>query len=84
VPTNSTTAAASREAIKRNRRPKVLGVRLPRELRPRNLDPKKLTDGVDLKRVVKQIGDAAEQVEARSEDLRMLSAQAKRLSRKLS
>jgi hypothetical protein len=80
--------------------PRVLGIAVPRELMPSNLDakklarnlekvtsnlnPKKLTSNLDLKDVVKQIGDAAEQVEARSEDLRLISAQAKRLSRKLS
>lgn len=68
----------------------MLGVTLPRELNPRNLaprklpDPKKLVSHIDLKQVVKQIGDAAEQIEARSEDVRMLSAQTKRLTRKLS
>ena len=85
---------ASRHA----RRPRVLGIAIPRELNnldlkkltrnlekfTSNLDPKKLTSSLDLKDLARQIGDAAEQVEARSEDVRMLSAQAKRLSRKLS
>jgi hypothetical protein len=71
----------------------VLGIPIPQELMPQNLDPKKLpkpvdakklAKGVDVKAVVRRIGNAAEQIEARSEDVRMLSAQAKRLSRKLS
>ena len=92
--------AVSRVASRHARRPRVLGIPIPRELVPNNLDakkltrnlekltsnldPKKLTSSLDLKDLVRQIGDAAEQVEARSEDVRMLSAQAKRLSRKLS
>ncbi|MFL5864245.1 MAG: hypothetical protein ACJ780_26335 [Solirubrobacteraceae bacterium] len=50
----------------------------------KKVDPAKLAKKVDLKDVLRQIGDAAEQVEARSEDVRMLSGQAKRLTRKLS
>jgi len=50
----------------------------------KGLDARKLADHVDLKDIVRQIGNVAEQVEARSEDVRMLSAQAKKLSRKLS
>jgi hypothetical protein len=69
---------AGREAIKSARRPKVLGVRLPRELS--NLDLKKL----DLHKAAKQVGKLAEQLESTSEDVRMISAQAKRLSKKLS
>jgi hypothetical protein len=74
-------------------RPKVLGIRIPDELDPRHLDPGKLASHVDVKRlakkvdikdVVRHIGDFAEQVEARSEDVRTLSAQAKRLSRRIS
>jgi hypothetical protein len=81
---------AGRRLVKRSRRPRVLGVAIPRDLKPHNVVPKKLVDakrlvsGIDLKQVVKQVGNAAEQIEARSEDVRMLSAQAKRLSRKLS
>jgi len=66
---------ASRAAIKRARRPRVLGVRLPRELRPGNLD---------LKTLAKQIGDLAERVEQTSEDVRVASARAKRMSKKFS
>jgi hypothetical protein len=61
------------------------------DLVARNVDLKKVmkgidakTDRIDLRHLAQQIGDAAEQIEARSEDVRMLSAQAKRLSRKLS
>ena len=66
---------AGRAAIKRARRPRVLGVRLPRDLRPGSLD---------LKKVAKQIGNVAERVEHTSEDVRVASAQAKRVSKKLS
>jgi hypothetical protein len=84
-------AGASRVASRQARRPRVLGIPIPEELDPRNLDLKKLTKAIDLKTdrldlrdLARQIGNAAEQIEARSEDVRMLSAQAKRLSRKLS
>jgi hypothetical protein len=75
-------------AVKRTRRPKVLGVPLPRSLKPGNLKPgnldlKQLKD-IDLKKVAKQIGKAAEKVESTSEDVRMASQQAKRMSKKLS
>jgi hypothetical protein len=50
-------------------------VRLPRQLSPSNLD---------LKKVAKQIGNFAERLEHTSEDVRMASAQAKRMSKKLS
>jgi hypothetical protein len=67
-----------------SRRPKgVMGITLPGELHPRHLDPKRLTNNIDLKDVLRRIGDAAEQIEARSEDVRNLSHQAKRLTRKL-
>jgi hypothetical protein len=69
---------AGREAIKNARRPKVLGVRVPRELS--NLDLKKL----DLQKAAKQVGKLAEQLESTSEDVRLISAQAKRLSKKVS
>jgi hypothetical protein len=74
-------------------RPKVLGVRIPDELNPQRLDAGKLVSHVDVKRLAKdvglkdairQIGNFAEQVEARSEDVRKLSGQAKRLSRRVS
>jgi hypothetical protein len=76
-----------------SRRPRVMGIAIPAELRnvhvdPKkltsHLDPKKLTDHVDLRDVLRKIGDAAEQIEARSEDVRTLSGQAKRITRKLS
>jgi hypothetical protein len=74
-------------------KPKLLGITIPDELNPQRLDTSKLTPHVDVKRlaknvdlkdVLRQIGNFAEQVEARSEDVRMLSAQAKRLSRRVS
>jgi len=89
---------ANRLATRRSR-PKVLGTRLPSGLDPRhasrlvrNLDARKLAPHVDLghlgkdvdvKDVLRRIGDLAEQVESRSEDVRNLSAQAKRLTRRL-
>jgi hypothetical protein len=60
---------AGREAIKSRQRPKVLGVRLPREL--------------DTHKLAKQIGRVADQLERTSEDVRLVSSQAKRLSNKL-
>ena len=76
---------AGRAAMKqRARRPKVLGMSIPRQLNTTKLDPRKVVQDVDAKKVIKQIGSLAEQVEAISEDVRMLSAQAKRLSEKLS
>ena len=50
----------------------------------KNLDPKKLASQLDLKDALRKIGDAAEQIEARSEEVRDLSGQAKRLTRRLS
>lgn len=67
----------------RHSRPKVLGIPIPDELNPRHLNASKLAKKLDLKDVVRHIGDFAEQVEARSEDVRTLSAQAKRLSRRI-
>jgi hypothetical protein len=64
------------------RRQRVMGIPVPNELSPRHLE--KLARNIDLKDVFRQIGNAAEQIEARSDDLRALSGQAKRLSRKLS
>jgi len=75
-------AVAGRIANRRSK-PKVLGIAIPDELNPQRLDARKLASHVDLKDVVRQIGNIAEQVEARSEDVRLLSAQAKRLSRKV-
>ncbi len=74
-------------------RPKVLGIPIPDELNPQRLDPGKLVGHVDFKRLAKnvdlkdalrQLGNLAEQVEARSEDVHTLSGQAKRLSRRIS
>ena len=66
---------AGREALKHARRPRLLGVSLPRDLKPGKLDVKKLA---------KQVGTAADRLERVSEDVRMASAQAKRMSKKLS
>jgi hypothetical protein len=48
-----------------------------------HLDVKSLGKHVDVKDVIRHIGNFAEQVEAHSEDVRTLSAQAKRLSRRI-
>lgn len=62
----------------RHSRPKLLGIRIPDEL-----NPQRMGKDLDLKVVIRHIGNFAEQVEARSEDIRALSAQAKRLSRRI-
>ena len=66
---------AGRAAIKRARRPKVLGIKVPRGLQPNNLDVKKLA---------KQATKLADQLERTSEDVRVASQQAKRVTKKLS
>lgn len=78
-------AAIGAAGLVANRRskPKVLGIAIPDEINPQRLDPKKLASQVDLKDVIRHIGNFAEQVEARSEDVRMLSAQAKALTRRI-
>jgi hypothetical protein len=48
-----------------------------------HVDVKGLGKNVDFKDVIRHIGNFAEQVEARSEDVRTLSGQAKRLSRRV-
>ena len=86
-------ALGAAKLANRRSRPKRTGISIPHDFNtPRfdaskltkGLDARKLADHVDLKDIVRQIGNVAEQVEARSEDVRMLSAQAKKLSRKLS
>jgi hypothetical protein len=67
----------------RRSKPKVLGIAIPDELNPQRIDAKKLASQLDLKDVMRHIGNFAEQVEARSEDVRALSARAKRLSRRM-
>ena len=66
---------AGRAAIKRSRRPKVLGIKVPRGLQPNHLDVKKLA---------KQATKLADQLERTSEDVRVASQQAKRVTKKLS
>ncbi len=79
--------AATRAATRRSHRTRVLGVVIPKELTPANLvssiDVTKLSRKVSYRDVLKRIGDAAEVVEARSDEVRALSGQAKRLSRRL-
>jgi hypothetical protein len=60
----------------------VLGVAIPDELLG-HVDVKRLAKDVDVKDIIRKVGNFAEHVEARSEDLRTLSAQAKRLSRRI-
>ena len=63
---------------KRRSRPKLLGIPLPNELSPQSLGK-----SFNLKDVIRQIGNFAEQVEARSEEVHTLSGQAKRLTRRM-
>lgn len=72
-------AVGAARLANRHSQPKVLGVRIPAELNPRHLGR-----DLDLTEVIRHIGNFAEQLEARSEDVRALSAQAKRLSRRIS
>jgi hypothetical protein len=58
----------------------VLGVPMPRTLKPSALKPGK----VDLKKVAKQLSDVAERVEKTSDGVRAASAQAKRVTKSLS
>jgi hypothetical protein len=61
--------------VKKSRRPRVLGVPIPRGMSPGT---------IDLKKVAKQLGNVAEHVEKTSEDVHTASSQAKRLAKKLS
>jgi hypothetical protein len=72
-------AVAARAAAKTTRRPRVLGVPMPRSLKPA-LKPGK----IDVKKVAKQLSNVAERVEKTSEDVRVASAQAKRVAKNLS
>ncbi|HXD59294.1 MAG TPA: hypothetical protein VN606_15310 [Thermoleophilaceae bacterium] len=63
---------AGRAAVKRMRRPRVLGIPLPRMRK------------LDMKHVAKQIGNVAEQLETTGDDVRKVSAQAKKMSKALS
>jgi hypothetical protein len=74
---------AGRAAVKRNRRPTVLGVKIPRRVVPRNLKLN-MPRGLDVKAIAKQVEQAADRLERTSEDVRLASAQAKRISQKLS
>jgi hypothetical protein len=68
-------------AIKNARQqPKVLGMKVPRGLKPKNLDPR----NINVKKVAKQVGKLADQVEKRSEDVLVASQQTKRVTKKLS
>jgi hypothetical protein len=68
---------AGREVMKSRQKPKVLGVRLPRDFGGFDLS------SLDTRKIAKQVGRAAEQLERTSDDVRLISAQAKRLSDRL-
>jgi hypothetical protein len=70
---------AGRAAVKRAQRPHVLGIALPRSMR--KLDVGKQ---LSVKKVAKQIGNVAEQLEQTGDDVRRVSAQAKKASKALS
>jgi hypothetical protein len=74
---------AGRAVVKRNRRPTVLGVKIPRRMVARKIKPR-IPRGVDVKTIAKQVEHAADRLERASEDVRLASAQAKRVSQKLS
>ncbi|HEX4717758.1 MAG TPA: hypothetical protein VH300_04450 [Thermoleophilaceae bacterium] len=71
---------AARAAVKNTQRPHVLGVALPRGLSNGKINPKKL----DVKKAAKQLGDIAERIEQTSDDVRLASAQVKRVTKRLS
>jgi hypothetical protein len=68
-------ALATRAAVKKTRRPRVLGVPMPRSLKP---------PSIDMKKVAGQLSNVAERVEKTSEDVRVASGQAKRVTKSLS
>ena len=74
---------AGRAAVKRNRRPTVLGVKVPRGMASRNIKLQ-MPRGLDVKTIARQVEHAADRLERTSEDVRLASAQAKRVSQKLS
>jgi hypothetical protein len=74
---------AGRAAVKRKRRPAVLGVKIPRGVLPRNFKLN-VPRGLDVKAIATQVEHAADRLERTSEDARLASAQAKRISQKLS
>jgi hypothetical protein len=60
--------------VKKGRKARVLGVRVPREFTP---------SGFDAKKVARRIEHLAERVEKTSDDVRLASAQARRVSQRL-
>ena len=74
---------AGHAALKRNRRPTVLGVNVPRAMAARNLKLRMLRD-IDVKTIAKRVEHAADRLERTSEDVRLASAQAKRVTKRLS
>ena len=61
--------------VKNGRKARVLGVHIPREFTP---------SGFDAKKVARRIERLAERVEKTSDDVRMASAQARRVTQRLS
>jgi hypothetical protein len=74
---------AGHAALKRDRRPTVLGVNVPRGMAARNLKLKIPRD-IDVKTIAKRVEHAADRLERTSEDVRLASAQAKRVTKRLS
>ena len=60
--------------VRKGRKASVLGVRVPREFTP---------SGFDAKKVARRIERLAERVEKTSDDVRLASAQARRVSQRL-
>jgi hypothetical protein len=60
--------------VRNRRKPRVLGLRLPRELTP---------SGFDARKVARRIERLAVRVEKTSDDVRLASAQARRVSHRL-
>jgi hypothetical protein len=71
--------AATRMAGRKPRRTSVLGIAVPKDLKP----AKFMSGRVDYSDLLRRIGDAAELIEKRSDEVRLVSSQAKRISRKL-
>jgi hypothetical protein len=61
-------------AVKEGRKARVLGLRIPREFTP---------SGFDAKKVARRIERVAAQLEKTSDDVRLASAQARRVSERL-
>jgi hypothetical protein len=74
---------AGRAVVKRNQRPTVLGVKIPRRMAAPKIKLQ-IPRGLDVKTIAKRVEQTADRLERTSEDVRIASAQAKRVSQKLS